>query len=374
VNAADTIDALRRRGYSRSARHMQAAMETGRCPLARHLLTWDEENGFQLTPQAWTGDGTGAPAGTLLEMGAEQAVIELRRLGYDREAAGHAAEIAGVPGQGYRYVIGDHQLRAGPGGFRIEPWPPARALPVRCPGPEAARARRRSSPEPAQFDDLPASQLPPGADSAAGLTHTGGANCAVQPLHDPCHAFCSEDGRTEADLTVPGLLADWARQISGTPARPWAADPGLAGPWAADPGLAGPWRDPGISAILADIDLVDAHLDAAAPEIYRGDHPASKLANRWRRIAGGPASEGQEAVDALNLASGGNPRKGVTGDDSTILGELGDTVVAGLLGIQSITKDPDETWCVFLKALAKARSRVPAQPGSPPVTSAGEEL
>jgi hypothetical protein len=130
----------------------------------------------------------------------------------------------------------------------------------------------------------------------------------------------------------------------------------------------------GLPAILGVIELVDAHLDEAAPAIYRpgpDDDPELRavkaLLNRWRRIAAGPASEGQESVDALNLATGGNPRKGVVGDEDTVLMELGDTVTAALLAIQSVTKDTARTWNVFLHALAKARSRVP-EPVFPPAS------
>lgn len=127
------------------------------------------------------------------------------------------------------------------------------------------------------------------------------------------------------------------------------------------------WELPDLAYELAYLlrvtEIVDRHLDEAAPEIYRQDNDASRLLNRWRRIAGGPASEGQEAVDALNEASGGNPRKGVVGDDSTILGELGDGVMANLLAIQSILKDTGATWDIVMRAAAKARSRVPD--GSP---------
>jgi hypothetical protein len=127
--------------------------------------------------------------------------------------------------------------------------------------------------------------------------------------------------------------------------------------------------------VLAAIERVDRHLDEAAPQIFRPDrrkgatgseaailaelNEARALLNRFRRIAAGPASEGIEAVDALNEAAGGNPRKGVIGDTDTILGELGDGAVANLLAIQSILKNTDATWAVFTAALAKARSRVP---------------
>lgn len=132
--------------------------------------------------------------------------------------------------------------------------------------------------------------------------------------------------------------------------------------------------------VLRVVQVVDRWLDDAAPPEYR-DNP---LANRWRRLAAGPASEGQEAVDALNLATGGNPRKGVAGTEDDVLMELGDTVSAALFAIQSITKDTGLTWQWVLAALAKALSRIPeaersgVQPGArdddelPPVMVPGD--
>ena len=120
-----------------------------------------------------------------------------------------------------------------------------------------------------------------------------------------------------------------------------------------------------VSEILAAVEVVDRHLDEAAPEVYRGDHPASRLANRWRRIAGGPGCEVHEATEALNLSTGGNPRKGIAATPEDVLAELGDTAVAALLGIQSETKDADATWAVFTAALAKALSRVPSERPAP---------
>jgi hypothetical protein len=155
--------------------------------------------------------------------------------------------------------------------------------------------------------------------------------------------------RVTAAHDDPGLIPTyrimWRGQPPGQSAPPW---PDLS-------------RDTIPAEIMAAVVIVDAHLDEAAPAIYRDDHPASRLANHWRRIAAGPASEGIEAVDALNLATGGNPRKGVIGDESTILGELGDGAVANLLAIQSFTKNADATWAVFIAALAKALSRVPRE-------------
>lgn len=164
-------------------------------------------------------------------------------------------------------------------------------------------------------------------------------------------------------LNMPRETAIPARDAGAAEALGWAMHPGL--PVAEDTPPPGAWPDLGIGwaveEILAAIRLVDWHLDEAAPAIYR-DNP---LANRWRRIAAGPASEGQEAVDALNLATGGNPRKGVIGNDETILGELGDGAVANLLAIQSVLKDTDATWAVFTAALAKALARVPRERPEP---------
>jgi hypothetical protein len=119
-----------------------------------------------------------------------------------------------------------------------------------------------------------------------------------------------------------------------------------------------------VAEICAALVIVDAHLDEAAPEIYRMDHPAARLANRWRRIAAGPWSERAEATDALNLATGGNPRKPV-GPEEDITRELGDYAVAALLSIQSETKDADATWGVFIAALVKALGRVPRERPAP---------
>lgn len=115
-----------------------------------------------------------------------------------------------------------------------------------------------------------------------------------------------------------------------------------------------------LARLLHAIETVDAHLDSAAPEIYRMDHPASRLANRWRRIAGGPVSESVEASDALNLATGGNPRK-PRGSARDITAELGDTAFAALLAIQSEVKDAGVTWGIFLAAMEKALARVPRE-------------
>jgi hypothetical protein len=111
----------------------------------------------------------------------------------------------------------------------------------------------------------------------------------------------------------------------------------------------------GLAWVRDVIERFDAYLDEAAPPEYR-DNP---LANRWRRLAGGPGCEVHEATEALLAVTGGNPRKGVHGSEDDVLAELGDTAVAALLAIQSQVKDAGMTWHVFLAALAKAESRLP---------------
>jgi hypothetical protein len=218
--------------------------------------------------------------------------------------------------------------------------------------------------------DIGESQSEPGPDGTYILTPKPAVSTPDYPDAD----YVIEPALQPEDRTPPYSPAPSAEtEGAGGPANDYNPPPQ---PWPAvrypsdEPASPGsPWpdlsRDRDITQILAAVAVVDGHLDAAAPEIYRQDNDASRLANRWRRIAGGPASEGQEAVDALNLATGGNPRKGVTGDDETVKGELGDTVVAALLAIQSMTKDTDATWDVVMAALAKALGRVPRERPAP---------
>jgi hypothetical protein len=111
--------------------------------------------------------------------------------------------------------------------------------------------------------------------------------------------------------------------------------------------------------LLSVIPVVDQCLDDLAPEVFRRDDDASRIANRYRRFAAGPVSEAAEAIDALNGMTGGNPRKGVTHTRADLLGEAADTAFSALLAIQSQTKDIRETWTFFIGAAAKAYSRVP---------------
>jgi hypothetical protein len=275
------------------------------------------------------------PPGTLTGMSDEQAVIELQRLGYAPDLARRAVEKAGVPGQGHQYVLGHIRVSSRAGGYQIESLSGTPLAPLTGPPP-----------------------LPPESRLGIPLTRDDAVDELVALGYD--RADCAEPAIDKAPDAGDGMfmlsrhIVQWNGQdawvVTGYPPEPW---PELV-------------RDYDVAEILAAIRIVDAHLDAAAPQVYRQDPAASAelnearaLANHYRRISAGPSSEAQEAVDALNLATGGNPRKGVIGDEDTILGELGDGVVANLLAIQSFTKDTDRTWAVFMAALAKALARVP---------------
>jgi hypothetical protein len=117
--------------------------------------------------------------------------------------------------------------------------------------------------------------------------------------------------------------------------------------------------DDDLTWLLAVIPVVDQALDDLAPEVFRRDDDASRIANMYRRFAAGPVSEAAEAIDALNGMTGGNPRKGVTHSRADLLGEAADTAFSSLLAIQSQTKDIAATWVIFIEAAARAYSRVP---------------
>jgi hypothetical protein len=111
-----------------------------------------------------------------------------------------------------------------------------------------------------------------------------------------------------------------------------------------------------VSCLLRIIEQVDAHLDDAGPQRAK-DCPE---ANRWRRV-GRAQLEAAEAMEELSLLTGENPRKGLHPEArGRMLAELGDTACSALFAIQSQTKNTTETWAIFLAALAKAESRVPA--------------
>jgi hypothetical protein len=118
---------------------------------------------------------------------------------------------------------------------------------------------------------------------------------------------------------------------------------------------------PAVRRLLLDIEAVDAHLDD--PAVMAPAFRDSEVANRMRRVAK-PMTEANEAYEEMELFHGSNPRKGQDPEAyDRMLAELGDTACCALLAIQSQTKNLSQTWNVFLAAVAKARSRVPAAPG-----------
>jgi len=108
-----------------------------------------------------------------------------------------------------------------------------------------------------------------------------------------------------------------------------------------------------LAGLLEVAEIVDAHLDAnAAPEFL-----AQPLAADWARVTK-VCEESGEVWAALSKYTGENLRKGACGTLDELLGELGDTVSAGICAIQHLTKDTDRTWEVVSAAFAKARARV----------------
>lgn len=95
------------------------------------------------------------------------------------------------------------------------------------------------------------------------------------------------------------------------------------------------------------VEEVDAILDANVSAIYK-EQP---LAQHWARVAKA-GEEAGEAVDALILWTGQNPRK--PQNDAafdSLLDELADTALTGIYGMQHFTKDAEET---LRRVLARA--------------------
>jgi len=109
---------------------------------------------------------------------------------------------------------------------------------------------------------------------------------------------------------------------------------------------------------LSAVEAIDANLDARTSPEYL-DQP---LARRWARVAK-VAEEAGEAIAALIACTGENFRKGVSGTEAELLGELADTASAAICAIQHHTKDKDLTWAVLSSALVKAQRRIGTVPG-----------
>jgi hypothetical protein len=105
--------------------------------------------------------------------------------------------------------------------------------------------------------------------------------------------------------------------------------------------------------MLGIVELVDAHLDSKASPEYQ----AQPLAQDWARITK-VCEEAGEVWKEMSRFTGENYRKGRCGSEEELLGELADTVSAGICAIQHVTKDKARTWAVVAAALLKAQGRV----------------
>jgi NTP pyrophosphatase (non-canonical NTP hydrolase) len=114
-----------------------------------------------------------------------------------------------------------------------------------------------------------------------------------------------------------------------------------------------------LAGMLKAVEVVDTWLDSDVSPDYR----AQPLAHDWARITK-VCEEAGEVWRALSKETGENPRKGVCGTEDELLGELGDTVCAGLFAIQHRTKDTTRTLAIVATALAKARERAERSEGA----------
>jgi NTP pyrophosphatase (non-canonical NTP hydrolase) len=111
--------------------------------------------------------------------------------------------------------------------------------------------------------------------------------------------------------------------------------------------------------LIDAVEVIDAWLDSAASPEYK----TQPLAQDYARVTKA-CEESGEVWKAWSKYTGENPRKRGTEQAALddVLEELGDTVTAGLCGIQHLTKDKQATRAILIAAVAKARSRVPGGP------------
>jgi hypothetical protein len=134
LTAEQAVTALKQLGYAESAALQavgNAATSTwpGYQVLEHHQVTRGND-GFRIGPHPPLISGADQAVSGLT---AETAVARLRQFGYAGNAARHAVEVAGAPGQGFRYIIADHLVTCDygrTGTFRIEPYPPPELLPL----------------------------------------------------------------------------------------------------------------------------------------------------------------------------------------------------------------------------------------------------
>jgi hypothetical protein len=267
-----------------------------------------------------------------------------------------------VPGRKGHFQAGPPRP---PAGWTIaSPLPPGLAAELAAdlaPG-EAKTVLKISEPAP---DDIRTVLAGPAVFLGRPLRHQGALNALIDLGYPPSDAM---DALQAAETETGDGVLLLARHILAYDGKTWTitdrAEPDpLAGIRQYDRGL-----EDDVSAVLGVLEVVDAHLDDAGPQ-WAKDCPE---ANMYRRV-GKAQLEAAEAMEELSLLTGENPRKGRHPEArDRMLAELGDTAVAALLGIQSQVKDTSQTWAVFLRAVGKARDRVPANSGRPD-NSEGQE-
>lgn len=279
------------------------------------------------------------------------AFAALRQRGYSAGTADLALTRALARGS---FSLSRHLLTwTEPGGYILMPqgWPDGAPRP----GEEDPAAAGREQP-PGTLSGMSADQAVIELQRLTGL-QPAATRHAVEVAGAPGQGYQYVIGPVRVSHGPGGFRIE---ALDGKPLRGGGEPDGAAIPrW---PDLSGGWD---VAEICAAIAIVDQHLDDAAPEVYQGDHPASRIANMQRRI-GKAQLEAAEAMEELSLLTGENPRKGAHPEArERMLDELGDTAAAALLGIQSQVKDTEVTWAIFVAALAKGLARVPRERPEP---------
>lgn len=104
------------------------------------------------------------------------------------------------------------------------------------------------------------------------------------------------------------------------------------------------------------IEAADRWLDAEVSSPYQ----RQPLAQDWARVSK-VVEEAGEAISALILHTGQNPRKPQVASSLEMLEELGDVMITALLAVQHFTKDTLATSSVLEGAIAKLQQRTPTE-------------
>lgn len=106
------------------------------------------------------------------------------------------------------------------------------------------------------------------------------------------------------------------------------------------------------------IETVDIHLDT----LCHNDYVEQPLAQDWARVSK-IGEELGEAIEALILYTGQNPRKGKSGNVGLLLAELADVHCTAILAIQHFTKNIDTTTMIVVESYEKIGRRVMGEYG-----------